>query len=114
MKKIYYDIRKNCNPFDVLNTDKYLHEWGLCVVPEFRGFNVGFNILLSLRHIAQAFYLTGGFIMFTRIESQILATRVGFRTYVEIEYNEYKDEHGEVVFPVVGTRSLKFMGIKYS
>lgn len=112
-KKIYRDIRKNNDPFEILKTDIYLHEWGLCVAPEFRGLNVGLNILASLKNIAKTFDLPGSFIMFTRIQSQILAEKVDFKLYNEIVYSEYKDENGEVIFPVVGTRSLKFMGIMY-
>lgn len=113
MKKIYYDIRKNIDIFEILHSDKYLHEWGLCVIPEFRGLDVGYNILLSLEKICRTFGIDGSMIMFTCIQSQTLATRVGFKLYNEIVYDEYKDENGQVVFPVEGTKTLKLMGIKY-
>lgn len=114
MKKIYNDIRINAEPFEILATDTYLHDWGLCVKPEYRGLNIGYNILLSLEKLAKGFGITGSMIMFTRIQSQILAERAGFKLYNEIVYDEYKNEDGQVIFPVVGTKSLKFMGIKYA
>lgn len=113
MKKIYKDIRIDADPFEKLGTDTYLHDWGLCVKPEYRGLNIGFNILLSLEKIAKAFGIAGSMQMFTRIQSQILAERVGFTLYKEIVYNDYKDENGEVIFPVEGNKSVKMMGIKY-
>lgn len=113
MSKIYKDIRINTDPFEKLSLDAYIHDWGLVVKPEFRGMDIGYNILLSLEKLAKAFDIKGSMIMFTRIHSQVLAQRAGFKLYNEIVYSEYKDEQGQVVFPVEGTKSLKFMGIKY-
>ncbi|XP_065202226.1 uncharacterized protein LOC135832720 [Planococcus citri] len=113
MSKIYEDIRINTDPFEILGTDKYVHDWGLLVIPQYRGLDIGYNILLSLEKLAKAFDIKGSMIMFTRIQSQILAQRAGFKLYNEIIYDEYKDDQGQVIFPVQGTKSLKFMGIKY-
>lgn len=110
MRKIYLDIRKDYDPFEVFGCDRYLHEWGICVAPEFRRLGIAVNIFNSLTKIGQAYGLKGTMIMFTRTESQLVAEKSGFKLYNEIVYSEYKDEEGNVIFPVEGTKSLKFMG----
>lgn len=104
------DIRRNHNPFEILGSDLYLHEWGICVAPEYRRLGIALNILHTLTKIGEAYGLKGTMIMFTRTESQKLAEKAGFKLYNEIVYSEYTDDEGNVIFPVEGTKSLKFMG----
>ncbi len=113
-KKIYEDIRAKFDPFEIFKTDTYLHEWGICVTPEYRGLNIGLSILNSLEFIAKAFNLSGTMIMFTSNYSQNIAERAGFKLYNEIVYKDYKDENDDIIFPVQETRSLKFMGKNYT
>ena len=110
MRQIHRDIRVNSDPYEILGSDRFLHEWGLCVAPDFRRLGIATNILNSLAIVGKAYGLKGTLIMFTRTESQKVADKCGFKVYNEIEYAEYKDDAGNVLFPVQGTKSLKFMG----
>ena len=74
--------------------------------------NVGYNILATLKKLMKAFDVSGALIIFTRMESQVLASRLGYEVYHELVYSEYKDENNEQIFPVKDHKSVKFMGIK--
>lgn len=110
MRKIYMDIQKNHNPFEVLDCDRYLQEWGICVAPKFRRLGIATNILNTLTKIGQAYGLKGTMILFAGIKSQLVAEKSGFKLYNEIVLSDYKDEEGNVLFPVESTESVKFMG----
>lgn len=109
-KKILLDIRRDFNPFEILGSDYYLQEFGLCVAPEYRRLGIALNILNTLTKIGRAYDLKGTMILFTKNESQKLAEKSGFKLYNEIVYSEYKDKEGNVIFPVEGPKSMKFMG----
>jgi len=109
----YHDIRLEANPYDIFNSDVYLHDWGLCVDPAFRGMNVEYNILASLEKLSMAVGIRGALIMFMGTESQLLATSLGYKVYNELVYEDYKDENGEPIFSIAENKSSKFMGIAF-
>lgn len=86
----------------------------MCVKPDYRGMDIGYNILFSLENLARAYGVTGCMNMYSRIQSQVLAERVGFKVYNEVFYQDYKDEKGDPMFPIKHTKSFKLMGIKYA
>ncbi|XP_065222901.1 uncharacterized protein LOC135847354 [Planococcus citri] len=113
LEKIFRDLYHNRDPFEILETDVFLKGLGLCVKPDYQGIGIGYNLLLCLEKLANAYDVKGCMTTFTRIESQILAERVGFKMYNEISYSDYKDEEGRRIFSIEHTKSFKMMGIKY-
>lgn len=113
IKRIIEDLESDCDPFEIIGSNVYIQDWGLAVMPEFRGSEIGYNILACISRMAAAFRIPGAMIMSSKIETRILAHKLGFQTFKEIVYDDYRDDDGNVIFPVTDTKSLKFMGIKY-
>ena len=82
--------------------------YGLCVNPKHAGLDVGFNLILGVEKIAQAFGIKAFVVVCSNIRSQILSERIGFRLLKEAICDEFKDNQGQIVFPVQGSKSLKF------
>ncbi|XP_065202222.1 uncharacterized protein LOC135832712 isoform X2 [Planococcus citri] len=111
--KLFEKLEKNHDPFDIFNTDKVFREYGLCVKPGYEGLNIGYNILFAVEKLAKAFHIKASVITANSIQSQIIADKIGYKTWNEIVYNEFKDNQGRVVFPVEGTKSIKLMAIEF-
>lgn len=109
MWQLFDKIEETCNPFEVLNSNTYLQDWGLCTSSEFRGMGISSTILRTLTCMGQRFKLKGSLIHFTRTCTQKMAEKAGFKCFREFAYNDYKNEKGEVILPVVGADTLKFM-----
>lgn len=115
ISQVIADIKKNVDSFSILGSETYIQGRALCVKPEYRGLNIGYNIFLTLEKIAKTYHIAGAMFFYSSIGAQTIANRVGFKVYNEIVYDEYKNEKGEVIFPVKGrTKSMKLMGIKYT
>lgn len=107
------DLEKDCDPFQIFGSNVHLREWGMAVSSEFRGYEVGHNIGVSVCRMATALRIPGMLVMPTRIETQIFAERFGFQTFNEIVYDDYRDDDGNVIFPITDAKSFKLMGRKY-
>ncbi|XP_065202209.1 uncharacterized protein LOC135832706 [Planococcus citri] len=114
VKRIANDLMNAADPYEILGTDRLLRGFGLCVKPDYRGMDIGYNLLLCLEKLAKAYDVKGCMNMYSRIQSQVLAERVGFKVYNEVFYEDYKDEKGNALFPIKHTKSFKLMGIKYA
>ncbi|KAL6954428.1 hypothetical protein U1Q18_051794 [Sarracenia purpurea var. burkii] len=114
MKKLMDDLQKNHDFFAIFDTDKLIKDFGLGVKTEYRGLNIGFNIVATIEKLARAFDIKASVIACSTTGSQVICEKLGYKLFNEIIYNEYKDDQGQVVFPIEGTRSLKLLAIKYT
>ncbi|XP_065202220.1 uncharacterized protein LOC135832711 [Planococcus citri] len=112
--KLFEELEKNYNPFEIFSTDEVFRECGLCVKPMYEGLSIGYNMLLAVEKLATAFQIKASVITGISIQSQVIADKLGYKTWNEIVYNEFKDDQGRVIFPVDGTKSIKLMAIEFT
>lgn len=110
---IFYAARVDLNVFEILQADEHLNDWGVCVAPEYRGFDIGYQLISTLPQLASTIGVYGAMMLYTSKYSQSIADRCGFKVYKEIVYDEYRDWEDKVIFPVKDTKSVKLMGIKF-
>ncbi|XP_063239450.1 uncharacterized protein LOC134540563 [Bacillus rossius redtenbacheri] len=96
------------DPFQKYGVQEYMSAFGLSVAEEFKGQGLGQELLRARFDVGRAVGLKLTVTAFTAIESQVLATRLGFEVLSEVAYQDYKVD-GQVVFPDIATRSAKLM-----
>jgi len=81
---------------------------GLSVAPIARGQGIGLLLLKGRLEVCQALRIPLTKTIFTAIQSQKLAAKIGFHVLIEKEYEEIKDEQGNVLFPnMAPTKSIQ-------
>ncbi|KAI5704225.1 uncharacterized protein LOC103519361 [Diaphorina citri] len=98
LKKFIYDIKSE-ELIVGLNLYQHLQDWGLCVSPTYRGWGIGEVILSTANDLGIQIGVRAILTIFTVINSQVLADRLGYKELNRIVYKEYKDEEGNLVFP---------------
>ncbi|KAK7868830.1 hypothetical protein R5R35_003665 [Gryllus longicercus] len=88
--------------------DKFTTALGLSVKPEFRGQNLGVEILKGRAQMTSAIGLQLTLNNFTGFASQKQAERAGYELLVELPYSEVKDEEGNEMFPGIEAKTLQF------
>ncbi|XP_075988607.1 arylalkylamine N-acetyltransferase-like 2 [Anticarsia gemmatalis] len=97
--------------FSQYNVDKYLTAYGLVVDPEWRGRNVGKELLLARIPLCKALGVKVTATVFTAGASQAVAKKAGFEDLFEITYEELAKKG--FVFPGIekDTKSSKMMAM---
>lgn len=98
MKKFLYEI-KNEELIVGLNIYQHLQDWGLCVDPKYRGWGIGEQILRTANDLGAHIGVRSIITVFTVINSQVIAERLGYSTLNAFKYKEYRDEEGNLMFP---------------
>ncbi|XP_025834969.1 uncharacterized protein LOC108733652 [Agrilus planipennis] len=108
-------LSKMKDPFDTLGVNEYLTAYGLLVLPEFRGQNLGLEILKAREPLCKAVGLKATVTMFTSIISQKLAERAGFKVLSEISYLKLEEIDPFLTFPGIHehTKNVKNMYLTY-
>ncbi|KAB0797321.1 hypothetical protein PPYR_08315 [Photinus pyralis] len=79
------------DPFETLETDVLLCALGMYVFREFRGQDLGLQLLLARENICRACDITATGTVFTSTISQELAHKAGYKTLSEISYRDLRD-----------------------
>lgn len=96
------------------NVTRYLQDWGLCVDPKYRGWGIAEQILATGNDLGKHIGVNVIITLFTVINSQVLAYRLGYKLINEVKYKEYKDEDGQLVFPGEDkTEAVKLMILNF-
>lgn len=97
-----------------LNVYQHLQDWGLCVDPQYRGWGIGEQILRAANDLGEHIGIRTIITVFTVINSQVLAERLGYKTLNAFKYKEYLDEEGNVAFPGEDkTEKIKLMMLTF-
>lgn len=111
--KFENDLENNHNPFEILAADKLIRDFGICVKSEYRCLDIGYHLAASIEEFSRHFGIGGMVVMCSSVQSQTIAEKLGFKLLNEIVYNEYKDDQGQVIFPIERPKSFKLFMKKY-
>lgn len=102
VKKMYnlLDIMsKTRNIFEELNITEYVDDYGLYVVPEYRGLRIGLEILKAREPLCRALGLRVTLTAFTSDVTQKYALACNFQDFVSKSYKEIFTENPELEIP---------------
>ncbi|KFB53668.1 AGAP004529-PA-like protein [Anopheles sinensis] len=99
------------NLFERYGVDKYLTAYGLSVNSRYRGRGIATEILKARVPICKAFGLRLTSTNFTAIGSQVPAAKVGFKTDLEIRYDEFVKVDPSYTFDGIKGTSIKLMSL---
>ncbi|XP_069690259.1 arylalkylamine N-acetyltransferase-like 2 isoform X2 [Periplaneta americana] len=98
--------------FERYGVDYYLCALGLSVAREYRGQGLGFELLKARFDLGRAMGLPLTVTLFSPASTQWMGAQLGMKTVVEIDYEDYKDDEGHVVFSGIENKSMKLMAGK--
>ncbi|KAK4880261.1 hypothetical protein RN001_008407 [Aquatica leii] len=101
---------KQKNAFEVLDTDVLIGGFGIYVLPEFRGQNIGLELLKTRKDLGKAVGIKASVTVFTAAYSQILAEQAGFKVLYEISYEDIEKINSRLAFPGIQnhTKMIKY------
>ncbi|XP_028034965.1 uncharacterized protein LOC114246579 [Bombyx mandarina] len=104
-------VARSVNIFEKYDVDKYLTAYGLVVNPEWRGLNIGKELLETRIPLCRAIGVKVTATVFTAGASQAVAKKAGFEVLFEITYEELAKKG--FVFPGIekDTKSSKLMAL---
>ncbi|XP_060518415.1 uncharacterized protein LOC132697139 [Cylas formicarius] len=92
-------VNRKVDVFEECQHDTYLQFYLLCIVPEYRGQGLGYHLMRAGMDVARHLKIPTVMGIFNSYSMQKLATRVGIdRTLYEVEYANWVDPLGELVF----------------
>uniref|UniRef100_A0A182J1P0 N-acetyltransferase domain-containing protein n=1 Tax=Anopheles atroparvus TaxID=41427 RepID=A0A182J1P0_ANOAO len=104
-------MTETVNLFERYGVDKYLTAYGLSVNNRYRGRGIATEILKARVPICRAFGLRLTSTNFTAIGSQIPATKIGFKTDLEMRYDEFVKVNPTYTFDGIKGTSIKLMSL---
>lgn len=106
-------VMKDVDPFQLVNSDIYMDDFGLVVAPEYYGLGLGFHLFSCIPVVCETMNIPGSVNVFTSPFSQSIAEKLGFTLCNEVSYDEYKDGDGVKIFPLEGSTKCMFLKTKY-
>lgn len=110
LMKVILGACEEAHVFEKYDVDRYLSALGLSVHPSYRGAALGGHILNTREDIGREYNIAVTATAFTSPVSQKLATRCGFETLFERNYDTFVDKKGNEYFPGIESKALKIMG----
>ncbi|KAK9888539.1 hypothetical protein WA026_000785 [Henosepilachna vigintioctopunctata] len=103
------------NFYELLGVNEYLRGFGLLVIPEYRGFKIGLELLIARKFLAKAMGLRVSLTLFTSTASQKLAEKTGYQDFVPITFEELENHDPPLISPNIRsfTKCLRYMYIVY-
>ncbi|KAF5277778.1 hypothetical protein FQR65_LT03758 [Abscondita terminalis] len=92
-------VVKLVDAFEVLKTDVLLGAMGLYVSPNFRGQNLGLELLNAREDLCKAVGIKASVTVFTALVSQILAERAGFKVLSEMSLADLQKHDSRFIYP---------------
>ncbi|XP_045471487.1 uncharacterized protein LOC123678489 isoform X2 [Harmonia axyridis] len=90
-----------------MNVTEYLTSIGLVVIPEYRGYNLGLQVLASRKMLCEKLGLKASLTTFTSPASQRLAEKGGFKDIVSLTYDELEKMRPASKFPDINKYSKR-------
>ncbi|KAF2901293.1 hypothetical protein ILUMI_04891 [Ignelater luminosus] len=91
-------ISRKIDLFAKFNCESFLRYYDLCILPEYRGDGLGHFMLRCGFNIARSMNVPLVMGLFTNTALQQLAKQLGMETLFEVNYSDWRDLEGEVVF----------------
>ncbi|KAK9869651.1 hypothetical protein WA026_003399 [Henosepilachna vigintioctopunctata] len=103
------------NLYQMFNVDGYLGSVGLITLPEYRGYNIGKELLESRKYLCQELGLKLAVTLFTGPASQRLAEKAGYKDVYPVSIDEIEKENPHLIIPNLRnfTKKLRLMYILY-
>ncbi|XP_055524503.1 uncharacterized protein LOC129718108 [Wyeomyia smithii] len=101
-----YDVQKQ---YDV---EYYLTAYGLAINQRYRGREIATEMLKVRVPLCRAFGIKVTATNFTALASQLAAAKVGFRTDLEVTYDDFAKMGPHYFYPGIKSKSLKLMSLK--
>ncbi|XP_044750387.1 uncharacterized protein LOC123310792 [Coccinella septempunctata] len=103
------------DPQKELGVEKYLAAIGLVTIPEYRGYNIGLEVLRAREQMCAVLGLKASLTVFTSEAAQRLAEKAGFKDLVGMTYNELEKLNPDLKFPNINeySRYVRNMYIIY-
>ncbi|KAL3283512.1 hypothetical protein HHI36_006651 [Cryptolaemus montrouzieri] len=103
------------DPYETLGISEYLASLGLIVIPEYRGHNIGLELLCARKSLCIALGLRASVTSFTAPSSQRLAEKAGFKDLISITYDEIEERNADFKVPNINeySKRIRFMYILY-
>ncbi|XP_058116218.1 uncharacterized protein LOC131287957 [Anopheles ziemanni] len=108
---VFIYMTETANLFERYGVDKYLTAYGLSVNTRYRGRGIATEILKARVPICKAFGLRLTSTSFTAIGSQVPAAKVGFKTDLEMRYDEFVKVNPSLTFEGIKSTSVKQMSL---
>lgn len=106
-----YMMNERCNVFQYHRVDRYLNAVGLAINRRYRGIGIATEMLRARVAICRAFHLPVTVTDFTARGSQRAAEKAGFRTDVEVTYEELASIQPNFAYPGIKEKSMKMMSL---
>ncbi|XP_045483040.1 uncharacterized protein LOC123688059 [Harmonia axyridis] len=98
-----------------LEVAEYLTSIGLIVIPEYRGLNIGLQVLSARKMLCEKMGLKVSVTTFTAPESQRLAEKAGYKDLVSLTYDDLQKMKPSSIFPDINkyAKRVRHMYILY-
>ncbi|XP_065079165.1 uncharacterized protein LOC135702092 [Ochlerotatus camptorhynchus] len=100
-----------CSIFKNHNVDRYLTAYGLAINHRYRGRGIATEILKARIPLCRAFGIRVTATNFTAIGSQKAAEKVGFKSDLEVTYDDFAKMGPRYAFPGIKSKSLNLMSL---
>ncbi|KAJ8687509.1 hypothetical protein QAD02_023303 [Eretmocerus hayati] len=107
--ELMHEISEQADVRNIYGVDRYISALGLSIVPAYRGQKLGVHLLKIRDDIGKKYDIPATSTIFSAVTSQTQAERAGFEVALEKNYSEFKDEHGNPLFPTIECKSVKQM-----
>ncbi|XP_069700390.1 uncharacterized protein [Periplaneta americana] len=106
-------MHKNFDVFEHYNVDQFFRFYGICVKRSFRDKGVGMGLLKASLNLARLMGQTVAMGIFTCVQSQQMAEKLGMVMHYEIEYSQWI-KNDDLVFddPGAGNYSAMLMAMR--
>ncbi|KAL3283514.1 hypothetical protein HHI36_006653 [Cryptolaemus montrouzieri] len=117
MKKVYElmkYVKSLRDPLEI-GIREYLAGMGLATIPEFRGHNIGLEILHARKSLCIARGIEASITAFTSPASQRLAEKAGFKDFISITFDEIAEKNPSLKIPNINdySKRVRHMYILY-
>lgn len=99
---LYSYLQKDVNPYQFLNSNSYISDFGASMASEYSALGIGLFLLAPTPLMSRLWNIPGATNIFTSTPSQRIAQKAGFKVCKEVAYKDYKDKCGKPVFPLKG------------
>ena len=112
MRQTFTYINNFFDVFDHYNIIYYLYAHGLAVKPTFRGLGIATELLKARVPLMKALDITVTASIFTTINSQKAAEKIGFREEFSISYEILQQKYPKFDFSIANSADCKLLSLK--
>ena len=112
MRQTFTYINKFFDVFDHYNIIYYLYAQGLAVKPNYRGLGIATELLKARVPLMKALDITVTASLFTTIQSQKAAEKIGFQEEFSISYEILQQNFPKFDFSIANAANCKMLSLK--